>query len=203
VQTNRLKAAVGIASLALIALACGSSGNATPSSTAPAKSTTTVQAPTPTSPSTSGTPISTLPAAGGPCASSHLSLSLGQGQGAAGTVELPLVFTNTGTVACTLQGYPGVSAVGANGVQLGVPAVRRGTAPGPLVTLASGGTTRALFTFTNPLIQCSAPTTALGLRVYPPNQTEAAFVPTTAVGECSGPPNGNLFIYPIGDTSLQ
>jgi hypothetical protein len=127
-----------------------------------------------------------------------LGVSAGQSQGAAGTEILPMVFTNTGGTICTLQGYPGVSAVVANGVQLGVPAVRRGTAPGPLVALEPRQTTQATFTYTDPSVQCQNPITAKGLRVYPPNQTAALFLPTSAVGECPGPPNGNLSIYPIG-----
>ena len=108
------------------------------------------------------------------------------------------MFTNTGNTLCTLQGYPGVSAVVANGVQLGAAATRRGTSPGPLVALEPQQTTQAIFTYTDPMVQCQNPIAALGLRVYPPNQTAALFLPTSAVGECPGPPNGNLSISPIG-----
>ena len=42
------------------------------------------------------------------CARSSLKLSIGQSQGAAGTIYYPLVFTNTGGVACTISGIPRV-----------------------------------------------------------------------------------------------
>lgn len=42
------------------------------------------------------------------CAPSSLRLSIGQSQGAAGTIYYPLVFTNTGGVACTISGIPRV-----------------------------------------------------------------------------------------------
>jgi hypothetical protein len=110
---------------------------------------------------------------------------------------LPLTFTNTGSALCTLQGFPGVSAVIANGVQLGQPATRETVTSTPLVSLEPGQTTQATFTYVSPYIACTSPTLALGLRVYPPNQTAALFVATTGVGQCPGD-DANFRIYPIG-----
>jgi len=45
-----------------------------------------------------------------------------QGDGAAGSVYYTLQFTNLSGHACTLRGYPGVSAVSLSGHQLGAPA---------------------------------------------------------------------------------
>lgn len=42
------------------------------------------------------------------CARSSLRLSIGQSDGAAGTIYYPLVFTNVGSVGCTLSGIPRV-----------------------------------------------------------------------------------------------
>jgi hypothetical protein len=98
---------------------------------------------------------------------------------------------------CTLKGFPGVSAVIANGVQLGQPAIRESLGTSPLVSLEPGQTTQATFTYVSPNIACTSPTLALGLRVYPPNQTAALFVATTGVGQCPGQ-NANFRIYPIG-----
>ncbi|WP_433803799.1 DUF4232 domain-containing protein [Actinomycetospora sp. CA-084318] len=55
------------------------------------------------------------------CPTSSLSVTLGPGEGTtSGTVYRPLVFTNTGSSACRLQGFPGVSHVaGDDGHQVG------------------------------------------------------------------------------------
>src|ERR1700744_1164998 len=45
------------------------------------------------------------------CATSALKVSLGQANGTAGTVFYPLKFMNTSKLACTLRGFPGVTAV--------------------------------------------------------------------------------------------
>jgi hypothetical protein len=66
------------------------------------------------------------------------------------------------------------------------------------VALEPQQTIQAIFTYTDPMVQCQNPIIAMGLRVYPPDQTAALYLPTSAVGECPGPPNGNLSIYPIG-----
>jgi hypothetical protein len=102
---------------------------------------------------------------------------------------------------CTLQGYPGISVVVANGVQLGTPASREGTTP-LLVSLEPNQSIQATLTFASPYIACSNPVLALGLRVYPPNQTAALFLPTSAIGECPGAADSNLIVYPIGDNFL-
>ena len=58
------------------------------------------------------------------CTASDLGvwLAVGQGNGAAGTIYYPLEFTNLSHHTCYLYGYPGVSALGRNGNQLGSPA---------------------------------------------------------------------------------
>jgi hypothetical protein len=125
-------------------------------------------------------------------------VTIGTGQGAAGTLILPLVFTNSGSALCTLQGFPGVSAVVADGVQLGQPARRDTSSSTPLVALEPGQTTQAVFTFGDPTISCRFPTMARGLRVYPPDQTAALFVSTTGVGQCPNSATSDFSIYPIG-----
>ena len=57
------------------------------------------------------------------CATSGLVVWMDtQGDGAAGSVYYTLQFTNLSGHACTLRGYPGVSAVSLSGHQLGAPA---------------------------------------------------------------------------------
>ena len=108
-----------------------------------------------------------------------------------------LQLRNTGSSACTLDGYPGVSWVaGTNGHQVGAAAVRQadpgGSAEGT-VTLAPGALASAPLDIVDaaafPPSQCK-PVPVRGLRVYPPGEKAALFVflPTQVggYGECSG-----------------
>ena len=103
---------------------------------------------------------------------------------------------NTGRAACTLYGYPGVSWVaGSDGHQVGNAAVRQDDVPGSkeeLVTLAPGATASAPLDFVQAAVVSKAeckPVPVKGLRVYPPGEKAALFLPlaTTAggYGECS------------------
>jgi hypothetical protein len=114
------------------------------------------------------------------CTTSGLDVWLDtQGSGAAGTTYYKLEFTNLSGSTCTLFGYPGVSGTNLAGTQLGSAAVRIGATP-QTVTLANGATATALLGITEagifPPAQCG-PTTAAGLQVYPPNQTQSRKVP--------------------------
>lgn len=98
-------------------------------------------------------------------------LGLGEGGAAAGSIYMPLEFSNVGSSACSLDGHPGVSAFYENGSQLASPASWTGSAQ--RVTLQPGGTAHATLRMEDGGISCSMPDTASGLRVYPPNQTAA------------------------------
>src|SRR5512137_2319762 len=65
------------------------------------------------------------------------------GNGAAGSVYYHLEFTNLSGHACSLNGYPGVSAVDLAGRQLGSPAGRNPSLVRS-ITLATGGTANAV-----------------------------------------------------------
>jgi hypothetical protein len=125
------------------------------------------------------TATNTAPAVLARCQSSHLTLSLGQGQGAAGSTYTPIVFTNTGSTACELHGYPGVSFVDASGHQIGVPATEDTGKVKTVKLTAGGGTANALLRQPNPgnfdPSACQQ-TTATKLRVYPPGETVALFL---------------------------
>ena len=88
---------------------------------------------------------------------------------------------NTSAATCFVQGYPGVSFVaGADGHQVGSPATRVAGAT-PMVALPPGqsaAATLAIVDATNFGTGCQV-TDVLGLRVYPPGQTAALFVPHT------------------------
>jgi Protein of unknown function (DUF4232) len=115
------------------------------------------------------------------CSSSGLVVWLNtQGNGAAGSTFYRLEFTNLSTRACTLGGYPGVSAVSIGGRQLGRAASRDHSRAPRTVRIARGATATALLRIVNvgnfPRSACR-PVTAAGLRVYPPNQGAAKAVP--------------------------
>jgi hypothetical protein len=185
----------------ITAAACGGGSTSSPTTTKVAPPTTAVAATTLPPSTTQPAPTTTTLAGPSPCTSNHLSLSQGPGQGGSGSYVVQIIFTNTGTVPCTLQGYPGVSAVVANGVQLGTPAGRIGSATPMLVSLEPNQLTQATLTYRSPFTGCNNPVLGLGVRVYPPNQTAALFLALNGIGECPGA-DVNLSVYSIGDNSL-
>jgi len=141
---------------------------------------------------TSGT--GTTGAGGSECATSQLSVAQVNPSVGAGQYYSTLVFTNTSSSSCTMAGYPGVSYVVANGVQSGNPAVRTGGA-GSTVTLAPGGKADSVLHDSNGISgyspqQCQL-TAAQGLRIYPPNNKAALFLPWST-SHCAG-----LSIHPL------
>jgi len=91
---------------------------------------------------------------------------------------------NTGSTACTLQGYPGVSYVDAAGKQVGAPAKRNPDAAMTAVVLAPGGSAVAEVQQTNAQNYGDGcePTEVAGVRVYPPNDTASLIAPQSTVG---------------------
>jgi hypothetical protein len=104
-----------------------------------------------------------------------------------------LQLRNTGSSACTLYGYPGVSWVaGADGHQVGAAAVRQPDASGSgqqAVTLAPGALASAPLDIVDaaaiPQAQCK-PVPVRGLRIYPPGQRAALFLPLPSAGDGYG-----------------
>jgi Protein of unknown function (DUF4232) len=155
--------------------ACSSNGSAA----APGNVTQTVTA-TPSAPATATGPASSAQASSPACATSALSVTMGQGNGAAGSEFIPIVFTNTSGSPCSLFGYPGVSFVtGVNGSQVGAAAHRDSTTPAQLVNLAAGGVAHATLQVVDaenfPLKACKL-TSVHTLKVFPPGQTAALYV---------------------------
>ena len=127
------------------------------------------------------------------CATSGLVvwLNVPPGNDYAGGAYYYLEFTNLSGHACTLRGYPGVSAVSLNGRQLGSPA-GWGPPKATTVRLTSGATATAELQIADTGgygNRCLVPPpwqqpwrpgtlpTAAGLRVYPPNQTASTVIP--------------------------
>lgn len=122
------------------------------------------------------------PAALRPCSTSGLVVWLSDtaGGGAAGSFYYTLELTNLSGSGCTLSGYPGVSAVNLSGAQVGSAATRTPGGSPTTVALANGSsvkvTLRIVDVLNFPTSSCR-PTTAAGLRVYPPGQTASKVVP--------------------------
>ncbi len=193
-------AAATLIVLAAVAGCSSSSSSSSTSSTPPTSSSTTPAAggsSTPASapagslsPAVTGTPA---------CATSDLNVTLGPSNGAAGSVEVTIVFTNTSGSTCTLYGYPGVSLVSAPPyTQIGLAAQRSNTTPVQQVTLATGATASADLRVVDALnfgsSTCS-PTKAAFLRVFPPNQTAPVYLADTSQ-TCSQPVQ-TLFISAV------
>jgi hypothetical protein len=178
---RRLLALSALGPVAAVAVACGtSSGSSSPGS---AESTVTVTA----TPSSGGSsPAGTSPSAGlAECTTAMLRVKIGSSNGAAGTIYYDIVFTNVGSGTCFLEGYPGVSLVSAGstaGSQIGADAKRDSVTPSKQTVLAAGQTAHAVLGVAEagnfPASKCK-PVTARWLKVFPPDQTVAAYAPFT------------------------
>ncbi|HEY1644615.1 MAG TPA: DUF4232 domain-containing protein [Streptosporangiaceae bacterium] len=192
--------ALAVAALACAAgLAAGCSSGGSPSAgAAPTVTVTTTPPASATAPASgsagttgsSGTGGSTGGTGAAACTTAGLKVTTGQGNGAAGSVVVPLKFTNTGTASCTLFGYPGVSFVtAAGGSQLGASAGQDPATPRQQVTITPGGSAHALLQVAVaqnfPPAKCQL-TTAHLLKVYPPGRTAPLYVSYTSA-TCANP----------------
>lgn len=160
----------------------------------------TSESPTSGSP-TSGQVTNAAPAAPAECKAGTLDVTLVNGDGAAGTVYRYLKFTNTGAAKCVIQGYPGVSYVtGDDGRQVGQ-AAKRIPPKGPPITLSTGESASVEVGFVNvgnfDPADCK-PTPTRGLRIYPPHDTAAMFVPFKGTGCAGSTPDPQLTVKTAG-----
>ena len=173
---------------------CASSGSSSqPPAASPSAPAASSNTPAVVAPSSSSAAGSTA------CATSALQVKLGPSDGYAGGVYQTIDFTNTSGSPCTLTGYPGVSLVtGPPYQQLGLAAKRSTTTPVTTVTLAPGATANAVvqivdaLNFPSPTCQ---PTKAAALKVFPPDQFTAVYLPDTSYG--CGQSVQTLYIAPI------
>jgi Protein of unknown function (DUF4232) len=100
------------------------------------------------------------------------------GNGSLGHIDYNLRFTNQSGRRCTLRGFPGVSAVGLSGRQLGKPASRDHSRRVKTITIPNGKTayTDLRIVDNGALPNCSM-VAAAGLRVFPPNGHSSKTVP--------------------------
>jgi len=176
----RAVAVMFLACSAWIVTGCGSG--------TPAPTTTVTVTPSPTSGSSSASGSPTTPPAGAgvpECSTSALRVSAGTQQGAAGTVFYNVDFTNVSGATCFLRGYPGVSLVTAGsgaGSQIGADAKRDPAVPAATILVTAGQIAHAVLAIVEadnfPASRCD-PVTAHWLKVFPPDQTAAAYVSFT------------------------
>jgi hypothetical protein len=193
--TTRIAAlAVGLVTLLS---ACGSDDQSTQDTPSPSTETETVTvSPTPTTttpPATTSAPDteSAPPNAGTKCVAMDLKGVIANADAGAGNRYADLVVTNKGQQTCTLYGYGGLELVGPNGKPNPTDLTRTPN-PGPsLVTLAPGQTAAKKLHW-NVIPSGNEPTTgacqpaSAGIRVIPPDDTQA-FVVTYDFGSvCSG-----------------
>ncbi len=198
---HRHRRRVAAVAAALVVTACGQAPATSPA-TGPATQAAPVSAAPASAAPASAAPASAAPASAAPaaspgpalsrCTSAELRVTLGPADAAAGSVYRPLVFTNAGSRACELRGFPGVSYVaGDDGHQVG-PAAQMSGARGAQVVVPPGGSASAQLQLAevrnfDPAV--CRPTPVRGLRVYPPGDTAAVFVATAGTG-CTGTPPG-------------
>lgn len=127
-------------------------------------------------PSSDAAPTPVEPAAGGTCTAAMLTGRIDTAPGAAGMgkVYRSIVLTNASSAPCTTAGFPGVSAVTAEGDQIGLPADRDDSQL-TVLTLAPGASATATLkqgSGQNYGADCGT-TPVAGLRVYPPGATDS------------------------------
>lgn len=163
----RLRRRIGVAAVAAVALVVPVAGIVGGASAA--------------TPAVAATPV---------CATSRLVVWLDTfGNGTAGSTYYNLELTNLSGRACTLRGYPGVSAVNLTGHQIGRAASRDRQHSPAKVKLAGGATATVILRIVDagnfPSSACHQ-VLAAGLRVYPPDHTTSKVVPFPFPA-CSGP----------------
>ena len=132
------------------------------------------------------------------CTASQLKVTLGRANATAGTVFYPLKFVNKSKTSCTLRGYPGVSAVGKRGTQIGKPA-RRTPSRFRTVTVRPGkqqsSSVGIIDTGVFSTARCK-PVTASGLKVFPPNAGTAVII-KKKFSTCSSKASVSLTVRPV------
>jgi hypothetical protein len=172
--------------LAVLALAaCG------PSHTTGSSSSST-PTPSPATVPTIGTTPTPSGVGGGRCQTSQLSLSTGQHNAGAGSVQEAFIFTNSSPTACQLAGYPGMQMLAAGGGKIPTNVVRT---PGsePTVTLAPGGAASFLAQWHDQTGYTTPCATSQQVEVTPPD----AFTQLTIATSIQACPDGTINVSAV------
>jgi hypothetical protein len=175
-----------LAGLAVLVAACSATGSASGGGTVtatPPRSGTGVGASSGSASATSTAQASPAPASAPPgdaaptCATTQLSLFIGGGLVRGGASIYYIYFTNKGGTACTLRGYPGISAVTApneGGSQIGSDAKQVATSPIATLLLKPGQVAQATLRFAktgNYLSPQCQHVHVMFLKIFPPGDT--------------------------------
>lgn len=178
------------AAAVLLLSGCGQNSTQSATSAPPSSAQSTTAAPATSSaapsPSASSSTQASTPAASGAaagpalCKAADLKGALDStGGGAAGSVYMKLILTNSGAQPCLLKGFAGVSlTASAEGDPIGAAATRDDSTPAADVLLAPGqaGSATLRYTQAGNYPDCTR-TPAAGFRVYPPEDTASLFLP--------------------------
>jgi hypothetical protein len=187
----------------LLAAACGSSGKnasddnpvVTPTSAATAVTGSEAASSAPATTAASSSPSASPSSAPGTprCSSTQLTATKGGGQGAAGHIFLDVIFTNTGSSACHLFGYPGMALLDKNKDPLTTHVTFGGgmlpNTPKKTVVLAVGGKASFTLAYSDVPTGNADPATACPQasfeRVTPPDETASVLL-TADMAPCDG-----------------
>lgn len=205
-ERSMMRRATGVVTLAAVVccgalLAACSSGSSAPAttgaSTTTGRSTTTgVTGSTTTLPTGTTTTVAAGPSR---CVTTALTGSIAGSGGAAGTIETTVALKSTGTVPCSLAGYPGLQMLSASGATLPTQVVRKGndsfTSMAPTtVVLAPGQSAYFNIGYSDVPVgnETTCPTSG-SVEVTPPNAFDHLVV-AAALAPCGG---GTLVVSPV------
>jgi hypothetical protein len=116
--------------------------------------------------------------------------------GTLGPIYYPIEFTNTGSSACWLEGYPGVSAAGGSTYRdVGRPAGRLAAKPHRVVIGRDQTAHAELGIIPNGFIAGCHSVNASGLAVFAPNQTLRQLVTSFTFSVCKN--KVSLHVFPV------
>jgi hypothetical protein len=118
--TSALRVAAGLACLGVIAASCSSSPKPTVHHSATTTTANESAGTTTTSSSVPATTTSTAASSTGSTTCTSFSASVGQSEGAAGTITGTINIIDTGGAPCTMEGYPALALFGSGGTALPV-----------------------------------------------------------------------------------
>jgi hypothetical protein len=122
------------------------------------------------------------------CTTAELRGSVRDGDAATGHRHKDVLLTSTGARSCALRGFPGVSYVaGDDGRQVGPSAAMVGGYGDPVVIAPGQAVAAPISETVAEMFDPSAcmPTAVRGLRIYPPGDTAALYIPDPGTG-CAG-----------------
>ncbi|MGO1948025.1 MAG: DUF4232 domain-containing protein, partial [Mycobacteriaceae bacterium] len=136
----------------------------------------------------------------GACTIDQLQTSVGDQQGAAGSVLVNVDLTNGSDSDCTVDGYPGVALVGEDDQPIGAPATREQSGDVTPVDLAPGESATAAVKISRAENydenECG-PLPATGLQVIPPDETSSSVAGLEGVTGCSNENVELLSVQPL------